>query len=270
MEFQIKGKKITNKERSYLLELGFKWCSKCKQAKEFNNFNLNSKIPDGHCAICRECANNKRKNNLEYYRQRDAERYKNNHEKLISKAAEYRASHQNSIRESKIRSYKENREIILAKQRKYRQDNLEKIKIKHKEYIEKNKVIIYNKQKEYRKNNSERINSYTRKRYKNSDVYRLGQICRGMVRRMFNVISINKNITTNEILGYSPLELKQHIEKQFKEGMNWDNYGEWHIDHIIPISSAKDLEDGIRLSRLENLQPLWAEENLTKANKINK
>ncbi len=50
--------------------------------------------------------------------------------------------------------------------------------------------------------------------------------------------------------------------------MNWDNYGEWHIDHIIPISKAKTLEDGKFLSRLENLQPLWALENQVKYNKI--
>lgn len=50
--------------------------------------------------------------------------------------------------------------------------------------------------------------------------------------------------------------------------MTWDNYGEWHIDHIIPISSAKSLYDGIRLSQLENLQPLWAEENILKGDKL--
>jgi len=49
--------------------------------------------------------------------------------------------------------------------------------------------------------------------------------------------------------------------------MSWDNYGEWHIDHIIPISLAKTLEEGIILSKLENLQPLWAKENILKSNK---
>jgi hypothetical protein len=76
---------------------------------------------------------------------------------------------------------------------------------------------------------------------------------------------INK---TKEILGYSPIQLKEHLEKQFKKGMSWDNYGEWHIDHIIPISLATTLEEGIKLSQLDNLQPLWAEENMFKSNKI--
>lgn len=85
---------------------------------------------------------------------------------------------------------------------------------------------------------------------------------------MFKSINNTKNKNTNKILGYSPKDLKEHLEKQFKDGMNWDNYGEWHIDHIIPISSATNLEEGIKLSKLENLQPLWGVDNIRKGNKF--
>jgi hypothetical protein len=50
--------------------------------------------------------------------------------------------------------------------------------------------------------------------------------------------------------------------------MSWDNHGEWHIDHIIPLSSAKNENDVYTLCHYTNLQPLWAEENLRKSNKI--
>ena len=50
--------------------------------------------------------------------------------------------------------------------------------------------------------------------------------------------------------------------------MNWSNYGLWHIDHIIPLSSAKKQEDLYKLCHYTNTQPLWAEDNLKKGSKL--
>lgn len=71
---------------------------------------------------------------------------------------------------------------------------------------------------------------------------------------------------TFEFLGYSPLELSQHIERQFTRGMRWDNRSEWEIDHIVPISSATCLDDIHALNQLHNLRPLWKKENNAKKN----
>jgi hypothetical protein len=60
----------------------------------------------------------------------------------------------------------------------------------------------------------------------------------------------------------------EYFSNLFLEGMSWENHGEWHIDHIIPISTAKSEEEIIRLSHYTNLQPLWAEDNLLKSNKL--
>jgi hypothetical protein len=62
--------------------------------------------------------------------------------------------------------------------------------------------------------------------------------------------------------------LKEHIEKQFIDDMNWDNKGNWHIDHIIPLSSAKTEVELMKLFHFSNLQPLWASDNIKKSNKI--
>lgn len=74
--------------------------------------------------------------------------------------------------------------------------------------------------------------------------------------------------TTFEILGYSREELITHLERQFTKGMTWDNYGEWHVDHIVPVSSfkIKDASDPeVRACWcLSNLRPIWATENLRK------
>jgi len=71
-----------------------------------------------------------------------------------------------------------------------------------------------------------------------------------------------------EPFGYTVNVLRSHIEALFEEGMTWDNYGEWHIDHIKPVSAfdftlKTDLEF-IACWQLSNLQPLWAKDNLTK------
>jgi hypothetical protein len=79
-----------------------------------------------------------------------------------------------------------------------------------------------------------------------------------------------KKNKTFDIVGCAPNYLREHIEKQFLEGMNWENYGfyGWHIDHIIPLSSAITEEDIYKLCHYTNLQPLWAKDNLTKNNKL--
>ena len=75
-------------------------------------------------------------------------------------------------------------------------------------------------------------------------------------------------------LGCTLDELKKHIEKQFKKGMSWDNWttNGWHVDHIIPLISfdLTDRKQFLKAVHFTNLQPLWAEENLSKGCKINK
>lgn len=70
-------------------------------------------------------------------------------------------------------------------------------------------------------------------------------------------------------LGYSRNEFKSHMESLFREGMSWDNHGEWEIDHIRPVSSF--VREGnlnlFEIHALTNLQPLWAEENMAKGSK---
>ena len=72
-------------------------------------------------------------------------------------------------------------------------------------------------------------------------------------------------------LGCSVNYLKLHLEKQFVLEMTWDNYGKWHIDHIIPISlfNLQDRNDFLKANHYTNLQPMWAKDNITKGNKYN-
>ena len=83
-------------------------------------------------------------------------------------------------------------------------------------------------------------------------------------------IDKKKNKNTDELLGCSREEFKNHIESLFTEGMNWNNHGiyGWHLDHKIPLSSAKTENEAHSLCHYTNLQPLWWYENLSKGNKI--
>ena len=77
-----------------------------------------------------------------------------------------------------------------------------------------------------------------------------------------------KKSKTELILGADWLTVKKHFERQFTKGMTWDNQGKWHIDHIVPLASAKTEEEVIKLNHYTNLQPLWAEDNLKKSDTI--
>jgi hypothetical protein len=76
-----------------------------------------------------------------------------------------------------------------------------------------------------------------------------------------------KTSGTFEMLGYTPGDLRAHIERQFLPGMSWANRSEWELDHITPISTATCLQDIIALNQLSNLRPLWALHNNQKNNR---
>lgn len=72
---------------------------------------------------------------------------------------------------------------------------------------------------------------------------------------------------TFAMLGYTPSQLRAHIEKQFLPGMSWANRSAWELDHITPISSAKTKGDVIALNQLSNLRPLWSLDNNRKSSR---
>ena len=95
----------------------------------------------------------------------------------------------------------------------------------------------------------------------------------GIVRcRIYQALKHDKDLHSTEYLDCTIEELRQHIELQFKEGMTWENHGEWHIDHKIPIAYKQDgisptLEEVAKRLHYTNTQPLWASENISKGNR---
>jgi hypothetical protein len=138
----------------------------------------------------------------------------------------------------------------------------------HKEYRQANKE----KMKEYRQSNKERIKErqkeYEKERRKTDSLFKMKCNLRSRTWKAFKNKGYSKNTRTQKMLGVDWEVAKQHIESQFTKGMNWDNQGEWHIDHITPLASANTEEELMKLCHYANLQPLWAEDNLSKKDKI--
>jgi len=182
---------------------------------------------------------------------------KNNFNKCCSKKDGLQSYCKECKKKSARKRYKENTEDFLEKQKKYREENKENIALRRKEYTEENKNKLLKKQREYEYN-----------RYHNDLKYRITKNIRSRTYSAFKAKGIKKSTRTLSMLGCTKEQLIVHIESQFRDGMNWDNKSEWHIDHIIPLSSAKNESELIKLSNYKNLQPLWEIENKIKSNKL--
>lgn len=131
------------------------------------------------------------------------------------------------------------------------------------------------------------IDSYYKKKYKQTvlkkfaldrqlEEYGKGKMNRifynlnSRICRTFKKYNLTLDMTYLEILGCSLEFLEQHIQKQFTNGMTFDNYGEWEIDHILPVSSFNfdNRENIFKCFGYNNLQPLWKTENRHKSAKI--
>jgi hypothetical protein len=162
---------------------------------------------------------------------------------------------------------KENAEKIAAYNKEYAQKNKEKIKKRRQFTAAHNKEKISKVCNAWKEKNKDYIrqynNEYTLKRYHSDPVFKLKLNQRTRTRA---VLKNAKSTKTSELLGCSYEELKIHIESLFIEGMSWQNMGEWHIDHIIPLAAfdLKKKENQMIAFNYKNLQPLWAIDNLKK------
>lgn len=154
-----------------------------------------------------------------------------------------------------LERYYKNREYNLLKQKEWHTKNRKKRTKQLREYSYKHR--------EYR-------NKYLKKKKEEDPQFRIRKNIRDRMRAAMKGKS--KSEHTIKMLGCSIEELKIYLEKQFTIGMSWDNYGKrgWHIDHIIPCASfdLTDPEQQRKCFHYSNLQPLWAEDNYKKKDKI--
>jgi hypothetical protein len=219
-----------------------KKCSKCKQIKSLNLFGFDKKRKDNLTCRCKECIN-------QYYlenKQAKKDYYENNKEEINKKNKKY----------CQIPKIKERKKDYNKKYSKK-----EEVKEKLKLYYQKPEV-------------KERINNKAKQK-RNNSLYKLQSNIRTAIATLVREKEVNKTKSTLKIIGIDNWSLlKEHLEKQFTEGMTWDNWGvgknneTWHIDHIIPTSSAKTEEEVFKLNHYTNLRPMWCSDNIRKSNKL--
>lgn len=145
----------------------------------------------------------------------------------------------------------------------FKERNKKSISQSLKKWREKNK-------KKYIEKNKEKILAYNRDYYKNKASK--SSILKVRLRSRLHTAIKNKQKSGSAVkdLGCSIEELKKHLENQFKEGMTWENWGEWHIDHIKPLNkfNLEDRNELLKAVHYTNLQPLWAKDNLLKGGKF--
>jgi hypothetical protein len=145
---------------------------------------------------------------------------------------------------------------------------------KGKEYLKKmfspEKKALYNAKYRTTQKGKEANRKGVKKAVKNNPIYKMSMNVRHRLNEFLNLKRLTKKNKTFEMVGCTPGELKIYLEKKFKPGMTWWNHSPkgWHIDHRIPLASAKNYEDIVRLMHYTNLQPMWAPENIKKSNKI--
>lgn len=137
--------------------------------------------------------------------------------------------------------------------------------LKHKEYLLEYKKENYRTHKDERRIKS---NEYHNKRLKNDPNFKLRVNLRTRLRL---AIKNNQKVgSAIKDLGCTVEELKIYLESKFSEGMSWENHGEWHIDHIKPLSSFNltDRKELLKAVNWSNLQPMWAFDNVMKGAKV--
>lgn len=208
-----------------------KKCSNCLEDKVLCEFNKNKYAKDGHKSHCRECSS---VYNKELLLKDD------NRVKLKIKSIEWKQKNkkQNCLFQKKYKQLNEieNKEYL----KNWRDSNKKNIKEYSKQYYNLNKAKKIEYNKVYNKLNPH-IKAWRR-----------------LVDRTLLKFNNPKEGYTIDLLGYSALDLKNHIQLLFTEDMNWDNHGEWHIDHIKRLCEFDTNTDVSIVNALSNLRPLWA------------
>jgi hypothetical protein len=211
-----------------------KKCTKCGIEKNFSEFHKCSRHKDGVRGVCKICRKSETIKNREYYH--------THKENMIIKKKEWLEKNPNYHKEYGKKYTLTNRDKLNEKQKRWREKNYEtnilKARIKKKE------------------------------KYNNDISFKIKHLLRCRINK---IVKYKRNESSLKLLGCNIDEFIKYIETKFIDGMSWSNYGYygWHIDHIIPLSSAKNEEELKLLCNYKNLQPLWGVDNIKKSNKIN-
>jgi hypothetical protein len=215
-------------------------CTKCNLQKEGSEFNICKRNKDGLQYRCRSCNS--------------------------SESAKWHKENPVLARENRKKFVAKNPDYDREWKKRHRENNPEKVRLARQDSYQRHKDSENASNRVWHKKNPD----YTKEKRKSNVNYRLGLLIRHRLYLALKSGNYRKTGSAVKNLGCTIPELKVHLESRFQPGMTWGNQGEWHIDHIWPISKF-DLQDPGQLAmacHYTNLQPLWAFENISKGDKI--
>lgn len=240
-------------------------CRKCrsnKRAKKTNSKRQYSKFRDETERTCKTCGKTYPLNET-YFRQR----HKVNHPDTYFYDCIPCFNKKN--KEWKQSLTKAEKIIIKNDLKKWKEENKDRIEDYTKKYRKENYERLNQKRKEWRERNKDNINKNRILRKEKDPIYKLSETIRPRISVAFKSKGYTKKSKTYKLLGEEYSNVKKFLESKFDSNMSWDNHGEWHIDHIIPLASAESEAELIALCHYKNLQPLWATENQSKNDDYN-
>lgn len=253
-----------------------KQCNKCKKYKEESEFHKDKHCKDGLYSICKQCKSaymkNRWKNDPEYREKRkkynsseERRKYYRDYMKEKRKDPEYKKQQKEYMKQywQKYNAYEYHKKLLADDP-----EQAKRVKEKAKEYwhSEKGKDVFrkHNKKRRATDVYKQWRNEYEKTKRASDPAYNL---MISMRNRISKLIQGRRDKTTKELIGCSAECLMLHIEKQFNNGMNWNNYGSyWHIDHIVPCNyfNLQNSSECFIAFNYRNLQPMLAKENCSK------
>jgi len=230
-------------------------CNKCKIEKKLEEFAKDKNRKEGYQYTCKSC--------FKQYRTK-------NKEKMIL----YRELHKEERKKYDKLYYEINKKLIKEKYKKYYLDNKDKRIKNSTEWNNNHKEYRKEYGKKWRKEHPNYKNEYEKERLKNDLFYRFISNIRGLIRKSFKRQGFSKSSHTYEILGIDYQDGLNYFFENAKlrypdfEPKDFLEKNKYHIDHIVPLVTAKTVEDVIRLCHYTNLQLLTKEDNLLKNSKI--
>lgn len=246
-----------------------KICRRCDTELPVERFGIDRATRDGRASHCLEC---KRRAGA-LYRAANPEKHRAAVRASNKKHAEQRRRYRERNRDKLVEYQREyrakNAERSRERVRRYRRRHAKRLRLQAREFRRRNAEAINAKRREWRKANPDAYRETLRRegeRRRRRPGYRIEATIRARLHRCIR--KGQKGGRTLTILGYGIDQLMAHLENCFLPGMTWQNYGEWHIDHVIPLSAwGVDSWDHPELPvawSLMNLRPMWANDNLRK------
>jgi hypothetical protein len=236
-----------------------KICACCKVEKKFEEFQSRKKSKFGIGSYCLECWRIKAKK----FREENPEKRKkislkySRSEKGKQKKMEYEQKNLDRVLQTRKQWREKNSEMLKEYMSEYRKNNSEKVRERIKAWEKNNKEYVLTKKREW-----------TKRTIENNPIYNFSILVRRNISMSYKFGK--KPLKTEAILGCTITEFRNYIESKFKEGMTFENHGRngWHLDHIIPLSTAESEDEILKLCHYTNFQPLWEKDNLRKSNKL--